>query len=123
MSVPVAATDESLDALFRALASGPRRQIVAHLTEGPTTTPALGERFSFTKQALNRHVLALEDVGLIARRRDGRVDRVALVPESLREVTNWADAIHAAWEGNLDRLGDLLAALDDSESDNDRGER
>ncbi len=104
-----------LDALFRALASEPRRQIVGHLSAGATTTPDLGRRFDFTKQALNRHVVALEEVGLVARRRKGRVDHVALVPERLVELTSWADHIRAAWEGNLDRLGAVLEQLDDQE--------
>ena len=97
-----------LDALFSALASAPRREIVTHLTSGPTTTPEIGRRFDFTKQALNRHLVALEDAGLIERRLAGRVHTVALVPGRLEGVTDWADEIRAAWEANLDRLGAVL---------------
>ena len=110
-----AATDsreDELDALFAALASGPRRAIVAHLTTGPSTTPELGRRFPFSKQALNRHIVALEDIGLIERRLDGRVHTIALVPDRLAGVTEWTDHIRSAWSGNLDRLG---AVLDDME--------
>ncbi len=111
--VSAAATaDAELDALFAALASGPRRAIVAHLTTGPATTPELGRRFDFSKQALNRHIVALEGTGLIERRLDGRVHTIALVPERLDGVTHWTDHIRAAWSGNLDRLGAVLDEMD-----------
>ncbi len=101
--------EPGLDALFSALASAPRREIVSHLADGPTTTPEIGRRFDFTKQALNRHLVALEDAGLIERRLDGRVHTVQLVPGRLSGVTNWAHEIREAWNANLDRLGAVLA--------------
>ncbi|MGI9613715.1 MAG: ArsR/SmtB family transcription factor, partial [Acidimicrobiales bacterium] len=55
--------DLRLDRLFSALASQPRRDIVDHLATGPATTPEIGRRFDFSKQALNRHVVALEEAG------------------------------------------------------------
>ena len=106
------ATEDDLDSLFSVLASAPRRQIVAHLATGPTTTPEMGRRFAFSKQALNRHIVALEDIGLIKRRLDGRVHTIALVPERLAGVTLWTDRIQTSWSSNLDRLG---AALDEME--------
>ena len=101
-----------LDALFSALASAPRREIVSHLADGPTTTPEIGRRFDFTKQALNRHLVALEDAGVIERRLDGRVHTVHLVPGRLGGVTDWAHEIRVAWSANLDRLGAVLAEQD-----------
>ena len=109
-----------LDDLFRALASEPRRRIVDHLTAGPTTTPRLGEHFRFSKQALNRHLVTLEDAGLVERSRVGRVDRVALVPDRLDGLTRWVDQVQLAWEDNLDRLGAVLAELEATESETNR---
>ncbi|MEO1057816.1 MAG: helix-turn-helix domain-containing protein [Actinomycetota bacterium] len=103
----MSATDQ-LDELFGALASAPRRDIVTALTEGPVTTPQLGERFGFSKQALNRHVRELERCGLVRRRLDGRVHTLALEPDRLAPLTEWASLIATAWEANLDRLGAVL---------------
>ncbi len=107
----VRAADDELDATFAALASEPRRAIIRHLTAGGTTTPALGEHFAFSKQALNRHLVALEDAGLVRRRLVGRVHEVRLDPGRLDAVTAWAETIRQAWSSNLDRLGDVLDDL------------
>lgn len=105
MSTPTA---RELDDMFGALSSMARRRIMARLADGPATTPEIGREFSFTKQALNRHVHVLEQAGLIERRLDGRVKRIALVPQRLTTVSRWSDEIIAAWSANLDCLGDLL---------------
>lgn len=103
-----------LDAVFAALANETRREIVAGLAAGPTTTPEIGRRFAFSRQALNRHLLALEEAGLVERSLDGRVHTISLVPQGLDEVASWTDHIRTAWLGNLDRLGAVLgdAAID-----------
>lgn len=101
--------DPRLDQLFSALASQPRRDIVDHLASGPATTPQIGRRFDFSKQALNRHVVALEEAGLIRRSLEGRVHHLSLVPDQLNGVAQWADQVRRAWSANLDRLGNVLA--------------
>lgn len=102
-----APTARELDDVFGALSSTARRRIVARLADGPATTPEIGRQFSFTKQALNRHVHVLEQAGLIERRLDGRVKRIALVPQRLTTVSRWSEEIIAAWSANLDRVDDL----------------
>ncbi|MEL6892463.1 MAG: helix-turn-helix domain-containing protein [Actinomycetota bacterium] len=106
----------TLDAMFSALSSGPRREIISHLTAGAITTPELGAHFAFSKQALNRHLVALEDAGLVRRELIGRVHVVRLEPAPLTELTEWADTVRTAWNTNLDRLGDVLAELEEEES-------
>lgn len=111
MTTATVASD--LDSLFAVLASEPRREIVMHLATGPTTTPEIGRRFSFSKQALNRHIVALEQAGLVERELDGRVHRVALVPDRLDGVNQWTGRIQAAWSENFDRLGAVLAEMEE----------
>jgi DNA-binding transcriptional ArsR family regulator len=98
---------------FDALASEARREIVARLAHGPSTTPEIGRRFGFSKQALNRHLVVLEDVGLLARTLVGRVHELRLVPTPLDEVSSWIETVRSAWGANLDRLGQVLEGNDD----------
>jgi DNA-binding transcriptional ArsR family regulator len=98
----------SLGAVFAALANEPRRKIVARLSRGSMTTPAIGRQFRFSKQALSRHVGVLEDAGLVERRSHGRVHELALVPAPLDGVTQWVDEVRRGWNANLDRLDALL---------------
>src|SRR5258705_9411342 len=73
-----------LDRVFDALASRPRRQILAHLSEAELTTSELAERFSLSPPSISRHLCVLENAGLVASERRGqrvlyRINRDTLV--------------------------------------------
>lgn len=98
----------TLDSVFDALANESRREIVDHLSSGTATTPELGRRFAFTKQALNRHLQVLEEAGLVERRLQGRVHELHLVGTPFDELSGWAATVAANWNHNFDRLGQIL---------------
>jgi DNA-binding transcriptional ArsR family regulator len=102
----------ALDVIFDALASEPRRQIVARLSAGPLPTPELSRRFGFTKQALSKHIAILESAGLVRRTVRGRVHDLALVRDPLTEVTGWLTEVERGWEASLDRLDEVLRSTD-----------
>jgi len=56
----------SLDKIFEALASGPRRQILAYLSEAELSTSQLAERFAMSAPAISRHLSVLENAGLVS---------------------------------------------------------
>jgi hypothetical protein len=58
-----------------------------------------------------RHRSVLEEAGLIATAKDGRVRSCAVVPEALAPVRTWLDDQHAIWESRLDRLDDYVMRL------------
>jgi ArsR family transcriptional regulator len=73
-----------LDAIFGALASVPRRQILAFLSQTALSTTDLAERFSLSPPAVSRHLALLERAGLVVRGRQGqrvlyRLQREALL--------------------------------------------
>jgi DNA-binding transcriptional ArsR family regulator len=51
-----------------------------------------------------RHISVLEEAGLIATSKDGRVRTCAIVPEAMEPVRTWLDEQRAIWESRLDRL-------------------
>ena len=61
-----------LDRVFEALASRPRRQILAYLAEAELSTSALAERFSMSAPAISRHLSVLESAGLVSSERRGQ---------------------------------------------------
>jgi DNA-binding transcriptional ArsR family regulator len=74
----------SLDKTFEALASRPRRQILAYLSELALTTTELAERFGMSAPTISRHLSLLEVAGLVSSERQGqrvlyRLNRDALV--------------------------------------------
>jgi DNA-binding transcriptional ArsR family regulator len=77
--------------VFAALASTPRRKILAFLNEGELTAGEIGERFEFSKPALSGHLRILEEAGLISREKRGQFVHFRLVPERLANtVFAWA---------------------------------
>ncbi|MES2511814.1 MAG: metalloregulator ArsR/SmtB family transcription factor [Pseudomonadota bacterium] len=62
----------SLDKVFDALASGPRRQILAYLSKAELSTSELAERFAMSTPAVSRHLSVLENAGLISSERKGQ---------------------------------------------------
>lgn len=98
----------TLDRVFDALANESRREIVSQLSSGSATTPELGRRFTFTKQALNRHLQVLEEAGLVERQLRGRVHELRLVGTPFDELSGWAATVAENWNHNLDRLGQIL---------------
>lgn len=58
-----------------------------------------------------RHLSVLEDAGLIASSKDGRVRTCAVVPEALVPIRTWLDEQRAIWEARLDRLDAYVMTL------------
>jgi ArsR family transcriptional regulator len=80
-----------MERVFEALASTPRRKILAFLNAGELTAGEIGERFDFSKPALSGHLRILEDAGLISREKRGQFVFFRLVPERLTNTLfSWA---------------------------------
>lgn len=81
----------STDRVFAALASQPRREILAYLNGGELSAGEIADRFDFSKPTLSGHLRVLEDAGLIARDKRGQFTYFTLVPGSLTNtVFSWA---------------------------------
>ena len=80
-----------IDKVFDALASRPRREILAYLSSTDLTTSELADRFSMSTPAISRHLSILENAGLISGERQGQFVRYRLNSDSLvNTLTNFA---------------------------------
>ncbi|HEY3814024.1 MAG TPA: metalloregulator ArsR/SmtB family transcription factor [Caulobacteraceae bacterium] len=98
----------ALDRTFDALANQPRREIVSRLSGGGLPTRELAEQFSFTKQALSRHLALLEEAGVVERTPLGRAHLLTLRPRPLVGVSDWVAEIRQGWRASFDRLDTIL---------------
>ena len=98
----------ALDLTFDALANQPRREIVARLSSGGLSTRELAQHFSFTKQALSRHLALLEGAGVVERTALGRAHQLTLSPQPLVGVVDWVAEIGRGWTASFDRLDAIL---------------
>jgi DNA-binding transcriptional ArsR family regulator len=102
----------ALDFTFDALASQPRREIVARLARGQVSTREIAGHFAFSKQALSRHLALLEDAGIVERTVHGRAHALTLAPAPLVGVSDWVGEIRQGWASNFDRLDQILGGDD-----------
>ncbi len=80
-----------MDNVFAALASLPRRKILAYLHAGELTAGELAERFEFSKPTLSGHLRVLEQAGLVEREKRGQYVFVRLVPDRIANtIFAWA---------------------------------
>jgi DNA-binding transcriptional ArsR family regulator len=72
-----------LDRIFDALASRPRREILAFLSAQELTTSELAARFSMSAPAISRHLTVLENAGLVSGERKGQFVYYKLIRDNL----------------------------------------
>lgn len=104
---PTATTEaiERTAPLFAALSDPTRLQLMDQLSNnGPQSISALAESATISRQAVTKHLLALEETGLAESYREGRVRIFELRPEQLDAAHRFLDQIAHQWDETLERL-------------------
>jgi ArsR family transcriptional regulator len=77
-----------MEKVFEALASTPRRKILAYLAEAELTAGEIAARFSMSKPAISKHLQVLENAGLVTSDKRGQFVHYALVRDNLVNTLN-----------------------------------
>jgi len=109
-------TADRLSLVFGALADPTRREILTQLERGEATVAELAAPHRMSQPAVSKHLKVLERAGLVSRTRRATARLSRLEAEPLREVTTWLARYQRFWDESHERLDDLLAALQASES-------
>src|ERR1700683_392973 len=100
-----------MDAVFHALASQPRRDMVARRATGPLTVGQLAAPLAVSLAAAAKHVQVLERAGLVRRTvdaADGRRHVCRLDPAPLASAQAWLAFYERHWNERLDALEDIF---------------
>jgi DNA-binding transcriptional ArsR family regulator len=98
-----------LDATFGALSDATRRGILARLAQGEASVSDLAAPYDISLPGVSKHLRVLERAKLIARRKDGRVNRCRLVAEPMKDAAEWIERYRQFWEQQFDALAHFLA--------------
>ena len=80
-------TIDAMDAVFRALADGCRRELLDRLrAENGQTLGQLCARLAMTRQAVSKHLAILEEANLVASVKRGREKRHYLNPVPIHDI-------------------------------------
>jgi DNA-binding transcriptional ArsR family regulator len=97
-----------MDAVFRALASGPRRQMLRRLTEQDLTVSQLAEPLDMTLAATSKHIKVLERVGLVEQTVVGRDHYCRLEAGPMSDAAEWLAFYEGHWSKSIDALEELV---------------
>ncbi|HEU4647333.1 MAG TPA: metalloregulator ArsR/SmtB family transcription factor [Burkholderiales bacterium] len=100
--------DEVLDRVFSALADPTRRQVLESLGQGSLAVSELAEPHGMSLPGFMKHLRVLEDAGLIARTKEGRVVSCELSAAPMQQAANWMQRYEKFWTEKLDALARYL---------------
>lgn len=101
----------ALDGTFRALADPTRLAVVEQLAHGPASVSELARPFSMAMPSFLQHLRVLEESGLVATVKSGRVRTCTLRTEPLAAANHWLEAQRSLWAARLDQLDVLLLQM------------
>jgi DNA-binding transcriptional ArsR family regulator len=95
--------------VFAALADPTRLEVLNRLARGgPATATELSSSMPISRQAVAKHLAALDAAGLVERQASGREVRYTFDPEPLGDVVRWAEDVGDTWDRRLGRLSKSL---------------
>jgi len=98
----------TLDVAFAAVADPTRRGILERLGQQDASISELADAFEMTLTGMKKHVQLLEDVGLVATTKVGRVRVCTLGARRLVDEAAWISGYQAMVEARFDRLEAFL---------------
>ncbi len=100
-----------LDTSFAALSDATRRGVLEQLGRGDASITELADRFHMTLTGMKKHIGVLEQAGLVATEKIGRVRTCRLGRLTLEEETAWIEAYRRLWASRFDELDKLIEEL------------
>lgn len=102
--------------IYEALAEPMRRRILDLLRDRPRLVGELVTELAISQPGVSKHLRVLREAELVRVRQDAQRRWYELNPTPLAELDNWLASYRHLWEGNFDRLGELLTELQAQEA-------
>jgi DNA-binding transcriptional ArsR family regulator len=104
-------TSARLDASFAALSDATRRGVLEQLVRADASITDLAEKFHMTLTGMKKHVGVLEQAGLVATEKVGRVRTCKLGPRRLEAEAMWIENYRQLWDARFDELDKVVEEL------------
>jgi DNA-binding transcriptional ArsR family regulator len=113
----------SFDASFSALSDATRRGVLAQLAQADASITVLANKFRMSLTGMKKHVGILEQAGLVATEKIGRVRTCMLGPRRLQEEAAWIEEYRQLWEARFQALDQVIEELKRKEKVDGRKKR
>ena len=110
-----------LDASFAALSDATRRGVLEQLGQSSLSVSDLAGRFHMTLTGMKKHVLVLEQAGLITTEKVGRVRTCRIGGAGLEPEAAWIDWYRTVWDARFDELDKVVQELKSKEQSDASG--
>lgn len=101
-------SEAALNQLFRALADGTRRDILARAMTETASVSDLAARYAMSFAAVQKHVAVLERAGLVQKRANGREQLVSTNYARLQRAGELLDHFESIWRQRVAQLDGVL---------------
>src|SRR3954452_11527544 len=112
--------DSQLDRSLAALSDSTRRGVLEQLGREEASITDLAERFHMTLTGMSKHVGVLEQAGLVATEKVGRVRTCRIGARRLEEVATWIERYHQLWDERFGELDQVIEELKRKEKSDGR---
>ncbi len=109
-----------LDLSFAALSDATRRGVLEQLGRADASITELAQKFRMTLTGMKKHIGVLEDAGLVATEKVGRVRTCTLGPRRLEQELAWLESYRRLWSARFDDLDTVLEDLKQKEKSHGR---
>lgn len=104
---------EAVDSVLVALADPTRRRLLDLLAaQGEATATTLAEQLPISRQAVVKHLAALDAAGLVSGGRVGREVRFVVRPAALDATARWMATLAADWDRRLANIKRVAEAAE-----------
>src|ERR1041385_537306 len=104
-------TPARFDASFSSLSDATRRGVLEQLGRADSSISELADKFHMTLTGMKKHVGVLEQAGLVATEKVGRVRTCRLGPRRLAEETAWLEGDGRLWAARFEALDTVIEEL------------
>ena len=100
---------------FAALADPTRRGVLDRLARADASITDLADAFEMTLTGMKKHVVVLEQAGLVRTEKVGRVRTCTIGPSGLDEELEWIEGYRQVWATRFDALDRVIGELTQNE--------
>ncbi|HVZ15574.1 MAG TPA: metalloregulator ArsR/SmtB family transcription factor [Terriglobales bacterium] len=108
--------ESPIDATFAALSDATRRGVLEYVGRTAASITDLAQRFQMTLTGMKKHIGVLEQAGLIATQKVGRVRTCRLGARGLEEEMAWLQRYRQLWDSRFDELDKVVEELQRKEN-------
>jgi len=106
------------DDLWSAIGDSTRRRLLDLLVESEQTATTLGQQLPVTRQAVAKHLMVLDRVGLVRSTPAGREKRYRVDDAQLARAAAQLSSVGRTWDARLQRIKRIAEAIQRTHDEN-----